>query len=107
MIYSENGWFYTSVNSRSPSWTSVTALGEFLLRKKARGAVGRIVDKSEVAVGDVIQLRQNESHFNHTVIVSKIVDGKIYVCSHSYDALDKPLDSYFYLEVRFIHILEV
>ena len=100
----ENGWYYINSNRRSPSWTSVEFLERFLLSNNSVGPVARLAPIDELEVGDIIQLRQNPTHFNHTVIISKIEDGQIYVCAHSNDALNKPLESYFYLELKGLHI---
>ena len=100
-----NGWFYNSVSSRSPSWTGVGQLMNFLLRKSStKGPYGKIVNLNNIEEGDIIQLRQNPSHFNHSVIVTKIMGGRIFVCAHSNDAKDKPLDEFFFLEALPIHI---
>ncbi len=98
------GWFYISQINRSPSWTSVEYLERFLLRSKGVGIFAKIADINTLEVGDLIQLRQNPSHFNHTVIITKIENGEIYVCAHSNDALNKQLRDYFYLELKGLHI---
>lgn len=102
------GWFYNNSYSRSPSWTSVAELQKFLLRKSdSIGPFGRVCEIRELEIGDLIQLRQNRTHFNHTVIVTKIFGKEIYVCAHSDDSLDRPLSSYNYLALMPIKILGV
>ena len=99
------GWYYKSSYDRSPSWTGVAYLQQFLLRKdNSVGPRGKIVGLDEVEVGDIIQLRQNPNRFNHTVIVSKILNNQIYVCAHSNDAKDKPLSSYNFFALMPMHI---
>lgn len=105
MQYTANGWYYNSSFDRSPSWTSVDALQRFLLDGKVGGPKATIVSLDKVEIGDLIQLRQNHTHFNHTVIVSRIRDGEIYVCAHSNDALDRKLSSYSYFEALPLHII--
>ncbi len=103
-----NGWFYNSVASRSPSWTGVGQLMTFLLRnRQTKGPYGKIVSLNDIEEGDIIQLRQNPTHFNHSVIVTKILGRKIFVCAHTNDAKDKPLDEYFFLEAMPIHIIGI
>ena len=100
------GWYYKSSYDRSPSWTSVAQLNKFLLRTDdSRGPLGKIVSLKEVEIGDIIQLRQNGTHFNHTVIVSDIVGEEILVCAHSNDVKDRRLSSYQYLALMPIKIL--
>ena len=108
MNYSANGWYYKSGTVYSESWVGVIALGEFLTRRSdTAGPKGEIVPREEIEVGDIIQLRQNPYYFNHSVIVTKIENGEIYVCAHTYDSLDRPLSSYKFQELRFIHITSV
>ena len=99
------GWYYNSPYDRSPSWTSVVGLSKFLLRTGGgSGPMGKIVPISQIERGDIIQLRQNPTHFNHSVIVSDIVGQDILVCAHSNNAKDKKLSSYQYLALLPIHI---
>ena len=99
------GWFYISKDNRSPSWTSVKYFERFLLSNKIPGVKAEITPLNKLEIGDIIQIRQNPNEFNHTVIITNILDGEFYVCSHSYDALDKPLSHYNYLELKGIHII--
>lgn len=99
------GWFYINKDNRSPSWTSVKYFERFLLSSSSPGIQAEITPIDQLEIGDIIQIRQKEYGFNHTVIISKITIDEIYVCSHSYDALDKPLSSYSYLELKGIHII--
>lgn len=106
MQYSPSGWFYNSSYDRSPSWTSVKELQKFLLNFSIGGPKASIVTLSEIEIGDIIQLKQNPIRFNHTVIVTEIRQGEIYVCAHSNDALDRPLSSYNFIELMPLHILQ-
>ena len=101
------GWFYINKDNRSPSWTSVKYLQRFLLSESKPGFLAKVVPINKLQVGDIIQIRQNVNDFNHTVIITKITPSEIYVCSHSYDALDKPLSAYAYLELKGIHIVGI
>ena len=102
------GWYYKNSYDRSPSWTSVGEFGKFLLRTGGgTGPVGEIVKLEDLEIGDIIQLRQNYTHYNHSLIVSSKVGGEIYVCAHSNDALDRPLSSYQYYALMPIKILNV
>ena len=101
------GWFYINQNHRSPSWTSVKYLERFLLSDKIPGFVAKIIPLNQLQVGDIIQIRQNQSEFNHTVIITKITPQEIYVCAHSNDCFDKPLSEYYALEFKGIHIVGI
>lgn len=104
MNYSPLGWFYVNSSNRSPSWTSVQSLHDFLLSNKSIGPFAQVAPIDSLQIGDLIQLRQNPTHFNHTVIISKIHNGEIYVCAHSNDSLNKPLSSYAFEELLGLHI---
>ncbi len=101
------GWYYLSTNRRSASWTGVEFFYNFMIENVGVGPFG-IEDTLERAeVGDVIQLQNEDGVFYHTVIISEIRDGEIYICANSNDALDKPLSEYDYANLRVIHILGV
>ena len=98
------GWFYINSYNRSPSWTSVEYLNRFLLGRGRVGPVAKIVSIEKLEIGDLIQLRQNPFRFNHSVIITKIENGEIYVCAHTDDSLNRPLSTYSYLEAVGLHI---
>lgn len=103
-----NGWYYRSSYDRSPSWTSVAGLHNFLLRGRGGvGPVGKLSNLNEIEIGDLIQLRQNQTHFNHTLIVSKREGGQIYVCAHTNDAFDRRLNTYNYFALMPIKITHI
>ena len=104
------GWFYNNANSRSPAWTGVEFLYNFLTANfngvgNKFGPFGKLVNKSDIEIGDIIQLSFNGTTFNHSLIVSKIINNEIYICAHSTDSLNKPLSHYSYNKIRFIKIL--
>lgn len=104
MNFNQLGWFYRSTNDHSASWTSVKYLNNFLLRSDGVGPFASVQSVEKLEVGDIIQLRQNPTHFNHTVIITKIENGTIFVCAHSNDALEKPLNRYYFKELLGLHI---
>ena len=101
------GWFYIDKDNRSPSWTSVKYLNRFLSSKNSPGFVIKIMPVDQLKIGDVIQIRQNQTEFNHSVIITKITNREIYVCAHSYNAIDKPLSTYKYIELKGFHIVGI
>ena len=54
----------------------------------------------------MIQLGRATGEFYHTLFISEII-GDILVCSHTRDALDKPLNEYIFERIRYIKILGV
>ena len=55
-------------------------------------------------IGDAVQYADEEGDWYHTVIISAIENGEIYVCAQSDDALDRPISSYNFATARFLHI---
>lgn len=101
------GWYYKSVNDRTPSWTGVEYLYNFLVNNEGAGPFAKEVPLTELEVGDIVQLRRSTGDFYHSPVVVGISRGRILVAAHSYDAFNKPLSSYNYERVRGIHILGV
>ena len=97
------GWYYRSVSDRSASWTGVEYLFKFLINNKSVGPYARIVSGNEVLPGDIVQLGSYRGGFYHSPVIVA-VEPSILVAAHTYDALDRPLDSYEYEMARFLHI---
>lgn len=96
------GWYYISANNKSPSWTGVEFLHNFLINNKGVGPFGEI--SNDIEIGDVIQLSFDGSKFTHSLLVVGIENGKILIATHTFDAYARELSSYSYRESRFIHI---
>lgn len=97
------GWYYRSSYDRTPSWTGVEYLYNFLVNNQSVGPYAHVVSQSEVMPGDVVQLGTWSGNFYHSPIITAITPT-ILVAAHTYDALDRPLSSYIYDTARFIHI---
>jgi len=106
------GWYYISPNDRAPAWTGVAYLYKFLTRSKASpGPLGQEVPIDRVLPGDLVQLSFGNGIFAHDPVIVA-VDGpplpeNILVAAHTEDADDRPLSTYPYQEVRFLHIIGV
>ena len=109
MNYTPNtGWFYINLNYRAPAWTGVTFFYDFITQNQGTGPYGREVDISQIQPGDVIQMAIEREQYHHSVIVVS-VDGTpaldtIRVAAHYRDSDCRPINSYPYLHIRFIHI---
>lgn len=97
-------WYYFSLNSRAPAWTGVQEFFNFITSNNGLGPFGKLADKSELLVGDFIQLG-NENGFYHMVTITDFNGDIPLVCSHSYDRLDYPITNYYYERLRFIHVI--
>ena len=98
------GWYYRSLQDRAPAWTGVEPFGAFLVSNRGAGPHAAETERGGVTVGDVVQLG-NGDRFYHTLFVCGDRDG-IFVAAHTGDAFMRPLDSYSYDRVRFLHIAD-
>ena len=97
------GWYYNSSSDRTPSWTGVEYLYQFLTGNDGAGPYGIKKEEKSAVPGDIVQLGDG-THFYHSPIIVAVDNGKIFVAAHSFDAYMRPLDSYMFVESRFIHI---
>lgn len=102
----QNGWFYINANDKSASWTAVEYLKNFLLSNRTKGPFAKLCDLSEIELGDLIQIKQT-TYYNHSLIVTKIDNGEVYVTAHTNNVLNKPLKLYYPKEIRCFKILGV
>ena len=101
------GWFYKSLNNRAPSWTGVEFFYNFITENISFGPRAVLVEKNQILPGDIIQLGRQNGEFYHALIVSKILNESVLTCSHTNDALNRPLDTYFYQNIRYLHVIGV
>ena len=101
------GWFYRSINDRTPSWTGVEYLYNFLTGNEGVGPFAEEVPLSRLEIGDIVQLGRETGDFYHSPVVVGFSRGQILVAAHTYDAYDRALSSYSFERVRGIHILGV
>ncbi|HEX3038102.1 MAG TPA: amidase domain-containing protein [Oscillospiraceae bacterium] len=98
------GWYYYSSRDRSASWSGVQFLYNFLMSNKAEGPYAVETDRASLEVGDIIQLGRHYNDYYHSPVVTEITKQDILVCAHSFDAYLRPLSSYEYENIRFLHI---
>lgn len=97
------GWYYRSSYDRTPSWTGVEYLYNFLVNNRSVGPYGHEVPQREALPGDIVQLGTAGGDFYHSPVITAVTPS-ILVAAHTDDALDRPLYSYRYDKARFIHI---
>ena len=72
------------------------------------GPVAEEVPIWEIMPGDIVQLSFKGQTFQHSPIVvavgSPVTADNVLLAAHSYDADYRPLSSYEYRDVRFLHI---
>lgn len=103
-----NGWYYINGNNKSPSWSGVEFLYDFLTHNKLEGPYGKEVNQNEIQLGDIAQLSFDGKSFGHTLVIVKIENilslNNIYSSSHTLDSFNKRISSYNFQNIRFIHI---
>lgn len=101
------GWYYISANDKTPSWTGVEYLYNFLITNKTVGPYGKDCGVEECEIGDVVQLSFDGKRFAHSLLIigkkSQRLDN-ITIATHTYDAHNRLLSSYPFEKIRFIHI---
>lgn len=102
------GWYYISPSSRSAAWSGVEYLYKFLVSNKCDGPYGHEAPLHTARRGDIIQLSFDGRRFSHSLFIVDI--GKspnpegILIATHSYDADNRPLNTYTYKKHRLIVI---
>ena len=99
------GWYYISLNQRSPSWTGVDFFYNFMTENTGVGPFGREASADEVEIGDVVQLGNNTDGFYHTLIIVGFEGNDTLVAAQTIDAYRRALSSYNYDYLRYIKIL--
>lgn len=97
------GWYYRSSYDRTPSWSGVEYLYNFLVNNKSVGPYGHVVSEREAMPGDIVQLGTPSGDFYHSPVIIAI-SPTILIAAHTDDSLNRPLSSYIYGQARFIHI---
>ena len=101
------GWYYNNLNDRSPSWTGVEFLYDFLINNKSVGPFAIEVDIINAKLGDIVQFGTNLGDFYHTGIITNKSNNDFQICTHTQDSLDRYLQSYYYEKIRVLHIIGV
>lgn len=107
MNYSKDkGWYYINGNNKSPSWTGVEFLYEFLINNKDSGPCGIETTIDKLYIGDIIQLNFDGDKFSHSLVViqnSNNINNTL-VSAHTFDTFGKKVSEYDYYDYRCIHI---
>jgi len=101
------GWYFISLDDRSPSWSGVEYFYNFIIENADVGPFGRVATSDELENGDVIQLGRNEEGFYHTLLVVGFDGEDILVAAQTDNAYARPLSTYNYDYARYIKILGV
>lgn len=101
------GWYFISLDDRSPSWTGVEYFYNFITQNSDVGPFGRDASSDELELGDVIQLARDDEGYYHSLLVVGFDGEDLLVAAQTDNAYARPLSSYDYDYARFIKILGV
>ncbi len=108
------GWYYINANNKAPAWTGVEYFYNFMTRaEETVGPVAVTASISQIMLGDVVQLSFNGSSWNHSPVVVGLLrnpaqrPGDVLIAAHSFDADNRPLNTYDYKAIRFMHFTGV
>lgn len=104
------GWYYIDANNKAPAWTGVEYFRNFLVRGEITpGPFAAEASLQDMLPGDFLQFNFKGETFSHTPIVVSIgrpaTPENTLVAAHSYDADYRPLSTYTYQQIRYLHIL--
>ena len=102
------GWYYSSLHNRAPAWTGVHFLYNFLTRNTGVGPFATEVGIELVEPGDLVQLAIYQEEFHHCPFIVD-VQGEpslesVYIAAHTFDCDNRPLHSYDFRAIRYLHI---
>lgn len=103
------GWYYRNPNDKTPSWTGVNFLYQFLIGNRSKGPYAAEIALEQLELGDIIQMSFiGNNQFQHSLPVTRIVQPikpeNIYVSTHSPKALNEKLSTYSWVQIRFLRI---
>lgn len=104
------GWYYVNLNKRAPAWTGVNELHRFLTTNRGAGPQAIEGDIYDIEEGDIIQLSFNGRTFAHSPVVvdrGRNTPNTILIAAHTNDSDNRPLSTYYYEDIRFLHIVNV
>ena len=104
------GWYYIDANRKAPAWTGVPYFYNFMTRQEiSPGPFGVDSRLEGLLPGDFVQFRFTKDSFGHTPIIVQMGNPptleNTLIAAHTYDADYRPLSTYYFQEIRFIHIL--
>ena len=103
------GWYYIDANQKAPAWTGVEYFWNFFTRETfSIGPVGEVSALEQMRPGDIVQLSFKGGSFQHSPVVVSVgavpTLENVLVAAHSYDADNRPLSTYEFRDIRFLHI---
>ncbi len=104
MRFGQDGWYYETGYRRTPSWTDVDLLYNFLVGNRGVGPHARLITAAQAMPGDLVQLGHANGDFYHSPVIVAVAPDEIYVAAHSSDEWMRPLSDYDRERTRFLRI---
>lgn len=105
------GWYYINGNNKSPSWSGVEYLYQFLTNNKDIGPQAIETTQTKIEIGDIAQLSFEGEQFGHTLVIvaiqNKFTLQGIKIASHTLDSFGKPIAEYNFQKIRWLHIEKI
>ena len=108
------GWYYIDPNNKAPAWTGVDYFYNFMTRaENTAGPAAHAVSIAHLLPGDVVQLSNDGEKWNHSPVVERLLrkpalqPSDVLIAAHSYDSDNRPLNTYNYRAIRFLHFVGV
>lgn len=107
------GWYYINANRKAPAWTGVEYLYNYLTREEISvGPAAEEAELQEMLPGDLVQLSFDGQVFSHTPVIVAVAPrprslSDILIAAHTYDSDNRPLSTYQFQKIRFLHIIGV
>jgi len=103
------GWYYLTADDKAPAWTGVPYFYNFLTRKEQSAGPFAVESQQDfVMPGDFVQLLLEKEEYAHTPVIVEIGTPatleNILVAAHSVDADYRPLSTYPFRKLRFLHV---
>lgn len=103
------GWYFIDINNRSPSWTGVEFFYRFMTSNASVGPYAEETSVLQILPGDVVQLGDEDGNYYHSLLIMRtgaVPDiNNILIAAHSNDAFLRPLSSYVFSNIRFLHVI--
>lgn len=105
------GWYYYSLNDRSPAWSGVNEFYRFATSHASIGPNVEEVGIEAIEPGDVVQLVTSGSRFHHSGVIVSTGGApdleNTQIACHTFDSDYRPLSTYNIRQIRFLHVLSV
>lgn len=97
------GWYYNTPTDRAAAWSGVQYLHKFLTNNRGVGPFAKETAIDALKIGDLLFLQSGQNLY-HTLVVTGFQNGIPLICCHTADSYMRPLNTYYYEDVKPVHI---